>query len=161
MKSKQYLTLGIGMIAGFGVAIAGISHALKGGSNNTRLITAEKAKTIMKNKVPGASISEFSYDTDDRLPKYDATLIKDNYEYEIDINAKTGEIIKFEKEKKLTLNNNTSNENNNSSINNQRFDLQLAILASLPTWPRTSRIISSSPPPSSTAAPSSPDYPAP
>ncbi len=119
MKSKQYLTLGIGMIAGFGVAIAGISHALKGGSNNTKLITAEKAKTIMKNKVPGASISEFSYDTDDKLPKYDATLIKDNYEYEIDINAKTGEIIKFEKEKKLTLNNDTSNENNNSSINNQ------------------------------------------
>lgn len=121
MKLKQYLILGIGMIAGFGLSLAGLSYASNGGSNNVNLITKEKAKTIMLNKVPGAAITEFSYDKDDRVPKYDGTLVKENYEYEIDVNAKTGEVIKFEKEKIFTSNNSSnSNGSNNSSINNQQ-----------------------------------------
>ena len=112
MKLKQYLTLGIGMVAGFGLSLAGLSHASKNESNHSNLITSDKAKTIMTNKVPGATILEFSYDGDDRIPKYDGTLIKDNYEYEIDVNAKTGEVIKFEKEKVFTPNNNNINTNN-------------------------------------------------
>ena len=112
MKLKQYLTLGIGMVAGFGLSLAGLSHASKNESNHSNLITSEKAKTIMTNKVPGATILEFSYDGDDRVPKYDGTLIKDNYEYEIDVNAKTGEVIKFEKEKVFTPNSNNTNINN-------------------------------------------------
>ena len=112
MKLKQYFTLGIGMVAGFGLSLAGLSHASKNESNHSNLITSDKAKTIMTNKVPGATILEFSYDGDDRIPKYDGTLIKDNYEYEIDVNAKTGEVIKFEKEKVFTPNNNNINTNN-------------------------------------------------
>lgn len=121
MKLKQYLTLGIGIITGFGLSLATLSYASNSGSDNVNLITSEKAKTIMQNKVPGASITEFSYDGDDRVPKYDGTLVKENYEYEIDVNAKTGEVIKFEKEK-IAISNNSSNSNgsNNSSINNQQ-----------------------------------------
>ena len=112
MKLKQYLTLGIGMIAGFGLSLAGLSYASKNGNNNVNLITSEKAKTIMLDKVPGATITEFSYDGDDKIPKYDGTLIKDNYEYEVDINAETGEVIKFEKEKVSISNTNNQNTSN-------------------------------------------------
>ena len=112
MKLKQYLTLGIGMIAGFGLSLAGLSYASKNGSNNVNLITSEKAKTIMLDKVPGATITEFSYDGDDKIPKYDGTLIKDNYEYEVDVNAETGEVIKFEKEKVSISNTNNQNTSN-------------------------------------------------
>ena len=42
----------------------------------------EVAKSIMLNKVPGANILEFSYDGDDKTPKYDGTndggLVYDN-----------------------------------------------------------------------------------
>ena len=112
MKLKQYLTLGIGMIAGFGLSLAGLSYASKNGSNNVNLITSEKAKTIMLDKVPGATITEFSYDGDDKIPTYDGTLIKDNYEYEVDVNAETGEVIKFEKEKVSISNTNNKNTSN-------------------------------------------------
>ena len=112
MKLKQYLTLGIGMIAGFGLSLAGLSYASKNGSNNVNLITSEKAKTIMLDKVPGATITEFSYDGDDKIPTYDGTLIKDNYEYEVDVNAETGEVIKFEKEKVSISNTNNQNTSN-------------------------------------------------
>ena len=83
--------------------------------NTSNLITEEKARTIMLDKVPGATITEFSYDKDDSVPKYEGTLVKDNYEYEIDVNAKTGEVTKFEKEKI-----DTSNNSSNSSTNNQQ-----------------------------------------
>ena len=108
MSKKKYITLGIGILTGFGVSLAGLSFASYNSSKSTNLITAQKAKDIMLGKVPGSSILEFSYDGDDRTPKYDGTLIKDNYEYEIDVDAKTGDIIKFEKEQ-IFQSNNTSN----------------------------------------------------
>lgn len=128
MKIKQTLIMGLGIIVGSSVTVAGFSYAYPSNNSKINLITSEKAKSIMMNKVPGATILEFSYDGDDRIAKYDGTLIKDNFEYEIDINAKTGDIIKFEKEKvdisnnnnsKPNLNNNTNNDNNNKpSIDN-------------------------------------------
>lgn len=123
MKLKKYLNLGIGMLIGFGISVAGISYASQNGFNHTNLITSEKAKTIMLDKVPGATILEFSYDGDDKIPKYDGTLIKDEYEYEIDVNAKTGSILKIEKEKNF-INNNTTENNNNSYINNKPSDTE-------------------------------------
>ena len=98
MKAKQYLTLGLGIVAGFGISVVGVSYASQNLVSNVKQVTPEVAKSIMLNKVPGANILEFSYDGDDKTPKYDGTLIKDNYEYEVDVNAKTGQIIKFEKE---------------------------------------------------------------
>lgn len=117
MKTKQYLTLGLGIVAGFGISVVGVSYASQNLVSNVKQVTPEVAKSIMLNKVPGANILEFSYDGDDKTPKYDGTLIKDNYEYEVDVNAKTGQIIKFEKEAIFT-------HNSNGNANNASADTQ-------------------------------------
>ena len=121
MNAKQYLTLGLGLVAGFGISVAGVSYASQNLVSNVKQVTPEVAKSIMLNKVPGANILEFSYDGDDKTPKYDGTLIKDNYEYEVDVNAKTGQIIKFEKEAVFVANNGSAN---NASTNNQQATTQ-------------------------------------
>ena len=113
MKAKQYLTLGLGIVAGFGISVVGVSYASQNLVSNVKQVTPEVAKSIMLNKVPGANILEFSYD---------GTLIKDNYEYEVDVNAKTGQIIKFEKEAIFTHNSNGNA--NNASANTQQSTTQ-------------------------------------
>ena len=122
MKAKQDLTLGLGIVAGFGISVVGVSYASQNLVSNVKQVTPEVAKSIMLNKVPGANILEFSYDGDDKTPKYDGTLIKDNYEYEVDVNAKTGQIIKFEKEAIFTHNSNGNA--NNASANTQQSTTQ-------------------------------------
>ena len=122
MKAKQYLTLGLGIVAGFGISVVGVSYASQNLVSNVKQVTPEVAKSIMLNKVPGANILEFSYDGDDKTPKYDGTLIKDNYEYEVDVNEKTGQIIKFEKEAIFTHNSNGNA--NNASANTQQSTTQ-------------------------------------
>lgn len=122
MKAKQYLTLGLGIVAAFGISVVGVSYASQNLVSNVKQVTPEVAKSIMLNKVPGANILEFSYDGDDKTPKYDGTLIKDNYEYEVDVNAKTGQIIKFEKEAIFTHNSNGNA--NNASANTQQSTTQ-------------------------------------
>ena len=126
MNAKQYLTLGLGLVAGFGISVAGVSYASQNLVSNVKQVTPEVAKSIMLNKVPGANVLEFSYDGDDKTPKYDGTLIKDNYEYEVDVNAKTGQIIKFEKEAVFVANNGSAN---NTSTNNQQATTQQSTAA--------------------------------
>ena len=116
MNIKKYLILGVGIATGVGVSIAGLSYASYNASGSMKIITAQKAKDIMLGKVPGSTILEFSYDGDDRAPKYDGTVIKGNYEYEIDENAKTGDIIKFEKEQ-ILISNGTTGSNSSNVIN--------------------------------------------
>lgn len=100
MKAQKLLLLGLGVVIGGGLSIAGLSTALAGSNKQiSDLISEEKAKAIMMEKVPGATITEFSLDNDDNAPKYDGRLVKDNYEYEVDVDAGTGAIIEFEKEK--------------------------------------------------------------
>ena len=77
-------------------------------TQTTDKITEEKAKEIMLNKVPGATILEFSYDEDEVAPKYYGMLIKYNSEYEIDVDSRSGNIIKFEQED-ISTNNSSSN----------------------------------------------------
>ena len=122
MVLKKYLILGVGIITGFGLSVVGVSYASQNLVSNVKQVTPEVAKSIMLNKVPGANILEFSYDGDDKTPKYDGTLIKDNYEYEVDVNAKTGQIIKFEKEAVFEANNNGNV--NNASANAQQSTTQ-------------------------------------
>ena len=69
MNAKQYLTLGLGIVAGFGISVAGVSYASQNLVSNVKQVTPEVAKSIMLNKVPGANILEFSYDGDDKTPK--------------------------------------------------------------------------------------------
>ena len=95
MKLKQYATIGIGVVAGAAISVIGVSYASQNTTSNANLITSEKAKSIMLNQVPEGNFIEFSYDGDDRIPKYDGKLIKDNFEYEVDVNARTGEVVLF------------------------------------------------------------------
>ena len=117
MKSKKYVILGVGIIAVIGLAV-GVYYASQNSVSNEKLVTPEEAKSIMLDKVPGAKVLELSYDGDEKTPKYDGTLIKDKYEYEVDVDAKTGQVIKFEKEKMLTSND-EHNMNNESTTNQQ------------------------------------------
>lgn len=69
--------------------------------NAQNLITPEKAKKIMLSKVPNGTFIEFSFDDSDNsneIPTFDGKLIKDDMEYDIEINAKDGSIFKLEKE---------------------------------------------------------------
>lgn len=62
-------------------------------------ITEDRAKEIALAKVSGATaenIREFKKEFDDGREKYDGKIVYNNTEYEFEIDAKTGEIIKWE-----------------------------------------------------------------
>lgn len=71
-------------------------------SNNTainnKLIGENRAKQIMLNKIPGAKITKFALDLDDRIPEYKGELVKGYREYEISVHALNGNIIDFSSE---------------------------------------------------------------
>lgn len=66
------------------------------GNTGKGYIGVEKAKAIALAKVPGATIVKAEFDTDDGVPIYEIELVKGNYEYDFEIHAKTGEILKQE-----------------------------------------------------------------
>ena len=66
--------------------------------NARAMISKEKAKQIMLNRVGGGTLVEFYFDYDDGIPVYEGKIINGNYEYEIDVNANNGYIIKFERD---------------------------------------------------------------
>ena len=80
MKSKKYVILGVGIIAVIGLAV-GAYYVSQNSVSNEKLVTPEEAKSIMLDKVPGAKVLELSYDGDEKTPKYDGTLIKENFSY--------------------------------------------------------------------------------
>ncbi len=61
-------------------------------------IGVEKAKTIALSKAPGATVVKVKFDKDDGVAVYEVDMVEGIYEYEVEINARTGKIIKFEKE---------------------------------------------------------------
>ncbi len=61
-------------------------------------IGVDKAKRIALEKVPGATVVKVEFDKDDGVPVYEVELIKDEFEYEIKIHAKTGKILEIERE---------------------------------------------------------------
>ena len=64
-------------------------------------ITDAKAKEIALAKVPGAKegdIREFEKERDDGKDKYEGKIYYENQEYEFEIDARSGEIIKWEVE---------------------------------------------------------------
>ena len=117
MIKKDYITLGIGIIAGVGISVAGLSHATQNTSNkdtskkqeiasqqdaesitnNKGYISESKAKEIMQNKVLGATIKDFELD-EDGTPEYEAQLVKGDIEYGISVDVYTGKITLFEKD---------------------------------------------------------------
>lgn len=70
-------------------------------SQQETAITEEKVKEIAISKVLGATaenIREFKKEFDDGREKYEGKIVYDKTEYEFEIDAKTGEILKWETE---------------------------------------------------------------
>ena len=71
-------------------------------NNSGSFIGIDKAKQIALDKVPGATVVKIELDVDDDgndPAVYEGELKKDGYEYEFEIDAKTGNILKWEKER--------------------------------------------------------------
>lgn len=65
-------------------------------NKNTGYIGHDKAKSIALNQVPGAHVIQIEFEIDDGIPVYQVELLKDSFEFDIEINAKTGGIIDYE-----------------------------------------------------------------
>lgn len=66
--------------------------------DESKLIGDTKAKEIAQAQVPEGEIIGFEYEGDEALPNYDITIRDTQYEYDFEIDAITGEILKSEKE---------------------------------------------------------------
>lgn len=65
-------------------------------NQSTAYIGAEKAKQIALKETGGGHVTKVVFDMDDGVPVYEVEIIKDAYEYDIEIHAKTGKILDFE-----------------------------------------------------------------
>lgn len=78
------------------------NHGTSGNSTGTAAgqasISYEEAKQIALEKVPGAQLKKLELDYDDGLLIYEGELWKDRMEYEFEIDATTGKILKWESE---------------------------------------------------------------
>lgn len=131
MKIKKNIAIGLGAIIITGMAIIGAPSILVNAQNKEIYstttkqqitITESEAKQLMTEKVPGAEIIKFKLEKDDGVLKYDGTLVKDNMEYDIDVNANTGKIISFKEEvydKEDGLENQEINEKTNKGTNKE------------------------------------------
>lgn len=67
---------------------------------NVKYITEQEAVKIALDKIGReAKVEEIEFDKDDNPPKYEIEMYNKDYEYEIEIHAITGAILKFEREK--------------------------------------------------------------
>lgn len=62
-------------------------------------IGSARAKEIALAEVPGATVVKCELDTDDGVKIYEVELVKDIYEYELEIDAKTGKILKYDRDR--------------------------------------------------------------
>ncbi len=62
------------------------------------IISTEEAKNIAINKVGGGTVTKIEFDRDSYFPKYEIEVVNGTKEYDIDINATTREILKYEEE---------------------------------------------------------------
>ena len=92
LKKSIAIALGVAITSSTILSQVGVVNAA------SKLIGTTKAKEIMLKKVPGAKITKFKLDNDS-TPEYEGVLTKGKYRYEIEVNAKTGKITEYEKEK--------------------------------------------------------------
>jgi len=98
IKKKWMLIPAIaGVIAVGSVAMA--EDAVPSNSKQAKnLITLEEAKQIAVEKVKNGKVTEIGLDKEDGYYHFDVDLKDEMYEYDLEVDAYTGEIIKFEKE---------------------------------------------------------------
>ncbi len=63
-----------------------------------KYIGEEKAVSIALKKVGSGTVVKVDFDYDDGIPVYEVDIIKDDFEYEVEIHALTGKILNFEVE---------------------------------------------------------------
>ena len=68
-------------------------------SGDNGLISEDEAKTIVRAKIPGAEFVEFYLEYDDGIAQYEGTAHLDGFEYEFEINAASGILIGWDKER--------------------------------------------------------------
>lgn len=68
-------------------------------NNNTNLLSNDKIKEFAQKYVPGGIITDLDLDTKNKVPVFEIEMYKDGFEYDLEINAKTGEQISIKKEK--------------------------------------------------------------
>lgn len=71
----------------------------KQNTSKSNSITMEQAKQIVLEKAPGAYVKEIKLDHDDGMTLYEGELLKGDYEYEFEVDAATGKIVKWEVER--------------------------------------------------------------
>ena len=64
-------------------------------SNKNNYIGTAKAKEIALKKVGGGHVIKVEFDMDDGVPVYEVEIIKGDYEYDVEIHAKTGKILEL------------------------------------------------------------------
>lgn len=121
MKIKKNIIKMLGIVAIAGMFMVGCSQSTDNNSANTKTqstsvasesqektseektskdyIGEEKAKAIMQEEAPGAEFVNFEFDEDDGRAEYEGELVKDDTEYDITVDAVTGEILESEQEK--------------------------------------------------------------
>lgn len=67
-------------------------------SSSSKYIGSAKAQSIALKKVPGATVVKAEFDNDDGISVYEVELRKGVYEYEIKIDAKSGNILEYEQD---------------------------------------------------------------
>ncbi len=67
-------------------------------TNSKDYISSEQAKKIALKKVPGGKVLKCKLDKEDGIAQYEVDILSGEYEYEITIHAKSGKILKIEKE---------------------------------------------------------------
>lgn len=69
------------------------------GAENSNLISADKARNIVLAKIPGAEIYKLNLERDDGIYVYEGEARLGDYEYDFEINASSGVIISWEKDR--------------------------------------------------------------
>ena len=74
------------------------NYEISSGSQSGKYISVEKAKQLAQNRAPSATLVKIEMDYDDGRAVYEGELREGSWEYEFEINAATGEFIKWEKD---------------------------------------------------------------
>lgn len=69
-------------------------------TDNTTEITIDeaKAKEIALSQVPNGKVIKASFDGDEYIPNYEINIVADGYEYEFEIDARDGRMLKMQKD---------------------------------------------------------------
>lgn len=89
-----------------------------------KLLTKEEAIAIAKKKANG-TVEKIELDSDDNRKVYEIEMKDDEFEYEIDLDAATGEVLNFEKDRYRTAKNDTVPKVEASKQNATNHSLQV------------------------------------